>query len=406
MLYSYRAVDKTGTSSAGEREAGSERELAEALRREGLLLLEIVPPRAAAGRSQLLASALARLRRPSLVERMTFARNLAVMIGAGLALTRGLEALEQQSANPAFRSVLASLRDGVVKGRTLAESMRPHEKVFGSLFINMVESGEISGNLEKVLKILARQMARDHELRSRVRGALIYPAIVVGALIAVGVLMMVWVVPTLTRTFTELGIALPLTTRIIITGSNVLVNYGWYAAGLVILLAAAFPYLLRRPGVRHAADTLILKVPIFGPLVQRFNSARFARTLASLISSGIPITRSLEVTASVLGNVNFRAATEAAREAIGRGHQLAGVLGERPELFPPLVIQMIQVGEETGTLSRMLLRLALFYEEEVAAVTKNLSSVVEPVLMIAIGAIVGFFAVSMIQPIYGGLGNL
>jgi type IV pilus assembly protein PilC len=284
--------------------------------------------------------------------------------------------------------------------------MRPHENVFGPLFINMIESGEISGNLEKVLKILARQMARDHELRSRVRGALIYPVIVFGALIAVGVLMMIWVVPTLTQTFTELGIVLPVTTRIIIASSNLLLHYGWYVAGLAILLLAVLLRLLRSPVVRRVTDTLILKVPIFGPLVQRFNSARFARTLASLISSGIPITRSLEVTASVLGNVNFRAAVEAAREAIGRGHQLAGVLQERPELFPPLVIQMIQVGEETGTLSRMLLRLALFYEEEVAAITKNLSSIVEPVLMIIIGSIVGFFAISMIQPIYGGLGNL
>lgn len=406
MLYTYRAVDQSGRSSPGEREAGSERELADTLRREGYLLLE-AETRAQAGRAvHLLQALLNPWRRVSLVERMIFARNLAVMIGAGLPLTRALEALAQQSTHSQFRSILSSIRDGIVKGQSFAESLRPQEKVFGLLFINMVEAGEISGNLERVLKILARQMQRDHDLRAKVQGALFYPAIVVVALIMVGVLMMVYVVPTLTATFAELEIELPVTTRIIIASSQfLLAYYGYVAAVLVVVVLGAVRWWKTSAG-RSVFDTIVLDIPIFGSLVQKLNSARFARTLSSLIASGISITRALEVTASVLGNIHFRRSLEGAAVAIQRGKALSAILEERADLFPPMVTQMIQVGEETGTIARMLLRLAIFYEGEVNATTKNMASIIEPVLMIVTGGIVGFFAVSMIQPIYSGLGNL
>lgn len=405
MLYTYRAVDQKGQSSSGQREAGSERELADTLRREGYLLLEVSTGMAPKPKPRL-TSLPNPFQRVTLVERMVFARNLAVMIGSGLSLTSALQALEAQSANPRFRSIIAAVREGVTKGQTLAESLKPYEGIFGPLFINMIEAGEISGNLERVLKILSRQMARDHDLRSKVRGAMFYPAIVVVTLLAIGVLMMVFVVPTLTQTFAELGIDLPITTRIIIGGSDLLLRYyGYLAVAVVGLIAVAWRG-LKSPGGQRAFDTFILKVPIFGPLTQKLNSARFARTLASLIASGIPIIRSLEVTAGVLGNTLFRKALGGAAEAIQRGQALHAILAERAELFPPMVTQMIQVGEETGSLSRMLLRLALFYEEEVSNTTKNLSSIIEPILMIVIGGVVGFFAISMIQPIYSGLGNL
>ena len=406
MLYSYRAVDFEGKPVKGERDAGSERELAEMLHRDGFLLLEALARDAAPRRFGIGGELPNLFRRVTLVDRMFFARNLAVMIGAGLALTRALEALAEQTENPRFRTIITSLRDGIVKGRSLAESLKPHERVFGALFVNMVESGEVSGNLEQVLKILARQMQRDHELRSRVRGAMIYPAIVVFALVAIGILMMIYVVPTLTQTFQELEIDLPLTTRIIIGSSSFLISYWWAIALAAALAAIGCMRFARPPGGRRAFDAAFLRVPLLGPLVKKLNSARFARILSSLISSGIPITRSLELTSSVLGNVHFRESLAVAAVEIQRGRQLSEILKLHPNLFPAMVTQMIQVGEETGTTSRMLLRLALFYEEEVAAITKNLSSVIEPVLMIAIGGIVGFFAVSMIQPIYGGLGSL
>ena len=408
MLYSYTAIARDGKSAVGELEAGSERELADKLRHEGLILLEARAPgvpRAQAWSGRL-ESFTALARRVSLVDRMVFARNLAVMIGAGLPLVRSLETLEAQTSNPRLQAIIRGVRDGVLKGRSLAESLKPHERTFGPLFVNMVESGELSGNLEKVLKLLARQMRKDHDLRSKVRGALIYPAIIVVALVAVGALMMIYVVPTLTQTFRELEIALPVTTRLIIAVSELLLHYGiWVLAGAVLLGALAWRA-VQTPFGRSFFHAAMLRLPILGPLLEEFNSALFSRTLASLISSGIPIVKSLEVTAGVLGNIHFRNAVLQAASSIQQGRKLGEILAERPDLFPPVVTQMVSVGEETGTLSRMLLRLALFYEDEVATVTKNLSSVIEPILMIVIGAIVGFFAVSMIQPIYSGLGNL
>lgn len=405
MLYSFRAVDKLGQSVTGEREAASERELADALRREGFLLLEAE----AAGKikSKKLSFEIPNpFRRVTLVERMLFARNLAVMVGAGLVLNRSLEALDEQSGNPKFKKILVDLRESIVAGKTFSESLRPYEKIFGILFINMVEAGEISGNLVKVLKILAKQMKRDHDIRAKVRGAMIYPAIVLFALVLIGVLMMIYVVPTLTQTFAELDVQLPLTTRVIIGTSNALLNYYWYIGGALAAAVFGFTRLLKSPAGKRFFDKIIIRVPVFGPLIQKLNSARFARTLSSLISAGVPIIRSLEVTAAVLGNANFRESLETASASIQKGEPLSQILKKHPELYPAMVTQMVQVGEETGTTSQMLLRLALFYEGEVSDTTKNMSSIIEPVMMLVIGGIVGLFALSIIQPIYGSLGSL
>ena len=406
MLYAYRAVDHTGASIAGEREATSERELADVLRHDGFLLLEAKSKDQDVRRFAFRSILWLRIGRVSLVERMVFARNLAVMLGAGLAMTRALQALEDQSPNPNFKRLLASIRDSVLRGMSFADALRPHERVFGVLFINMVEAGEMGANLERVLKTLAKQMKRDYDLRVKVRGALIYPAIVLGTMIIIGILLMVYVVPTLTKTFEELGIALPVTTRAIIGASNFLITYYLWMAFAVVLAAPALVRLARLPPVRRWFDRIVLRIPVFGALIQKMNSGRFARTLASLMSSGVPIARALEITASVLGNVRFRESLVAASGAIQHGKSLAMILREDSDLFPPLVTQMIEVGEETGTISRMLLRIALFYEEEVTTTTKNLSNIVEPVLMVVVGGAVGFFAISMVQPIYSGLGNL
>lgn len=405
MLYSYTAADSSGQAASGQLEAGSERELAEKLREKNLFLLEAKSPSTTAKPSAQRLTIGALFHRVSLVERMVFSRNLAVMIGAGLPMVKGLEALEAQTVNPYFAGILRNVREEVLRGKSLAESLRPYERTFGLLFINMVESGEVSGSLESVLKLLARQMRRDHDLRAKVRGALIYPSIVIIALFGVGVVMMTQVVPILTKTFGELGIELPLSTRIIIGVSKALLNYGLVVAAGMVALVAFLWRIAKAPSSRRLIDATLLKLPIFGGLIQKFNSARFARTLASLIAAGMPITRSLEITSRVLGNSQFRETVGRAAVAIQRGEKLGQILSSRPDLFPAVVTQMVAVGEETGTLSKMLLRLALFYEEEVATTAKNLSTIIEPVLMIIIGAAVGFFAISMIQPIYGGLGN-
>ena len=270
----------------------------------------------------------------------------------------------------------------------------------------MVESGETSGKLEKVLKLLARQMKRDHDLRSRVKGAMMYPAIIITALFGIGALMMIYVVPTLAQTIKELGVPLPITTQIIIFISDMMVNYVLWVLLALIITGVGFFRLIKTKKGKAIFDTLILKLPIFGLLIKKVNVARMTRTLSYLISSGVPIVRSLEITGSILGNTLYREALAEAAVDIQKGRQLNEILREYPNIFQPIVIQMIQVGEETGKITSMLLRVALFFEEDVNNTTKNLSTIIEPILMVIIGTIVGFFAVSMMQPIYGSLGNL
>lgn len=407
----YSAAEQSGKVVRGELEAENDKALAQLLKKDGLFLLEAKEKDGGAlgGLSALkinLGDIIGRLRPVGVVDKMFFARNLAVMISAGLSLTRALDALSQESSQPKFQKIIAEVNSSVVKGKTFAESLRVHNKVFGDLFINMIEVGETTGKLTLVLKLLAAQLKKDYDLKKRVKGAMIYPVIIMIALLGIGAAMMIYVVPTLSQTIKELGVELPFTTQLIIWTSDLLVNYAlWFLAGIVVMVLIFFRLLKTAMGKR-IFDRLVLKPPIFGPLVKKFNAARFCRTLAYLITSGVPIVRSLEITATVLGNTLFRHAAEEAATEIQKGKQLQEILSAYPNIFQPIVIQLISVGEETGKISSMLLRLALFFEEDVSNTTKNLSTVIEPVLMIIIGVVVGFFAISMLQPIYSSLGNI
>lgn len=406
-VFTYSAADKTGKTSKGEREAADQKILAQSLKAEGLLLLDAAEKKGIGSIFHFdVGRALANFRPIPLEEKMFFARNLSVMVNAGLSLTRALDALAQETGNPKFKKVIEGIMASVVQGTSFSEALRAHRAVFGELFSNMVEVGEATGKLSLVLKLLGNQMHKDHALKKRVKGALIYPAVILTALGGVGALMMIYVVPTLTKVLKELGVPLPLSTRIIIAISDFMVSYALILPLLIAGVIAGFWRLLKVPRGKELFDRLALKVPIFGPLIQKFNVARFCRTLSYLIMSGVPIVRSLEITASVLGNMLFRHATEDAARGIQTGKQLYEVLAAHPKAFHGIVIQMIEVGEETGRLSAMLLRVALFFEEEVTGTTKNMSTIIEPVLMIIIGVVVGVFAVSVLQPIYTSMGNV
>ncbi len=410
LNFSYTAAKQTGEIVKGEREAENERSLAQLLKGEGLLLLKTK-----AGSKTGLAKInvnisfgelVARLKPISIIDKMFFTRNLAVMIGAGLSLTKAMDALMQETTNPKFRKMLAGINNSVVQGRSLAESLKVHEEVFGPLYVNMVEVGETTGKLTLVLKLLARQMKKDYDLRKRVKGAMMYPAIIISALLVVGFLMMIYVVPTLTQTIKELGVELPFTTKLIIFISDLILNYAlWFLTGVALMIVLFWRILKSQKG-KEIFDRTIVRAPIFGTLVKKFNTARLTRTLAYLITSGVPIVRSLEIVSRVVGNTLYRQAAKTAAGDIQKGKQLNELLGAYPQIFQPLVIQMIKVGEETGKLGDLLLRIAIFFEEDVNETTKNLSTVIEPLLMIAVGVAVGFFAVSMLQPIYGSLGNI
>lgn len=405
----YSAAERSGQTVKGERKAKDIKELAQTLKNEGLLVLEAKEKGKAGENLNFkfnLEELISRFRRIGLVDKMFFARNLAVMLGASLALTRALEAIIEETTNPRFKKIITDILNSVVKGKSFAESLRLHQNIFGDLFINMVEVGETSGKLTLVLGLLANQMKKDRALQKRVRGAMMYPAIILIALLGIGMLMMIYVVPTLTQTIKELNVPLPVTTVIIMAISNFILKY--YLLVLIGILTVIFLFwkLLKTQKGKAVFDRLILKVPVFGPLTKKLNTARFCRTLFYLITSGIPIVRSLAITSSVLGNTLYKQAVRAASSEIQKGTQLNKILALYPDIFQPLVTQMISIGEETGKISNMLLRLALFFEEEVNSITKNLSTIIEPILMIIIGAIVGIFVVSMLQPIYSSLGNI
>lgn len=400
MLYRYTAVNREGASVQGEREAADEKTLARALRSEGFLLT-----------SARLGSASWKRWLPALwsvgqVEKMTFARNLGVMIGAGLSMTRALEASAEQTHHAKFRMIIADLRQEITKGAAFTQALAKHKDVFSDFFIHMAEAGELSGKLESSFKLLARQMKRDHDLYSKVKSAMVYPAVVIGTLIAIAIIMLIYVVPALSQTFKELKVDLPLTTRVIIIFSDSFIQYGLAIGAALIVAFYAIIRFFRSDYGGRVSDLIILRIPVFGSLVKKFNSARAARTIASLIAAGLSITKALEVTSRVVGNSEFSASLVRAIAEVEKGRALSSVMRESPKLYDPMFIQMLTVGEETGTMSRMLLRVALFYEEEVTNVTKNLSSVVEPAMMVIVGVIVGFFALSMIQPLYSSLGQV
>lgn len=407
-VFAYSAAQKTGVIVKGEKDAENEKALAVLLKEEGLFLLRAEERREKRGISFNLdvGELIARVQPIGLVDKMMFARNLSVMVNAGLSLTRALDVLAEETTNSKFRKVIEDVRASITAGKPFAESLRTHTTVFGVLFANMVEVGEATGKLALVLKLVANQMQKDNTLRKRVKGALMYPAVILTVLFGVGALMMIYVVPALSQTLEELGTELPITTRSIIAISKFFVAYALalplMGAGVVV----GFWRLLKIRRGKELFDVVILKVPIFGNLIQKFNAARFCRTLSYLIMSGVPIVRSLDITASVLGNTIFEKAAKEAALGIQTGKQLHEILAAHPKVFRHIVIQMIQVGEETGKLSEMLMRLALFFEEDVANTTKNMSTIIEPLLMVVIGIAVGFFAIAMLQPIYGSLNNM
>lgn len=409
-LYLYTAAKKDGTEMKGERDAENVPALARALRAENLFLLHAEEKGRASARAASLQETFERvasfLTPISLQDKIFFARNLSVMIDAGFSFTRALDAIAKESQNPKIKKMAEGLTYSVTEGKTFANALTPYEDVFGILFIHMVEVGEASGKLVSILKLLTRQMKKDYDLRRRVRGALIYPSIIIGLLIVIGFFMMTWVVPTLTDTIQELNVEIPASTQFIISLSTFLGNYALWIVGAVFALIILFWRFLKTTTGKAAFDRAILRMPIFGPLIQKFNVARFCRIFSYLITAGVPIVKSLDITSKVLGNSLFQDAVYRASREIQKGEQLHVIFERYPKLFQPTVLQMLSVGEETGKLSDMTLRLAIFYEEEVNSTTKNLSTVIEPILMVVIGLVVGFFAVSMLQPIYSSLGSI
>ncbi len=396
--YVFKGKTRSGAATSGERNADSKDAVIAMLRREQILVTsvkekgkEIALPKFGGGI------------KPKDVA--IFTRQFSVMIDAGLPLVQCLEILGTQHDNPNFQKVLLQVRQDVEGGSSLADAMKKHPKVFDDLFTNMIAAGEAGGILDTILKRLATYIEKSVKLKSQVKSALVYPAAVISiAVLVVGVIL--WkVIPTFAALFAGLGAQLPLPTRIVITLSN------WLVRLLLPLTigSGVGVYFLKRyyetyKG-RRVLDRLMLRMPVIGMILRKIAVARFCRTLSTLISSGVPILDGLEITARTSGNAIVEDAIMETRKSVEGGQSLAAPL-KQTDVFPPMVVQMIAVGEQTGALDTMLSKIADFYEDEVDTAVANLMTLMEPILILFLGSVVGGIVISMYMPIFDLINQL
>jgi type IV pilus assembly protein PilC len=340
------------------------------------------------------------LNRVPVIERALFARYFGLMLRSGLDVKRSLVALGQQSRSKAMKSALESIYQDVERGKTLAESMEGFPNAFTPLFVSFIKVGETTGRLQESLEVLAEQLQKQYELNRAVKGALLYPVVIVLALVAVGVAMMFFVVPKLAEVFEGFSVELPLATRVLIGFSGVFQQYWLLIIGGVLAVGAAGYGLLRVKSIKSVVAHWLILTPIIGPIIQKINIARFSRNLGSLLKSGVSFIKALEIIGMSTPHPGYAAVFVAAREHVKQGKELSSFLEGFKRLFPPIVVNIIKVGEETGALDQVLIETASFYEGEVDQTMKNITSIIEPVLMVVVGLAVGALAVSIISPIY------
>lgn len=328
-----------------------------------------------------------------------FTRQFSTMIDAGLPLVQGLTILSEQSDNRTFRRILKQVTKDVEGGSTLAEALKKHPKVFDDLFVNLVAAGETGGILDTIFQRLANYIEKAQRLKSRIKGALTYPAVVVSIAIIVVSIILIFVIPVFQQLFTGAGQSLPAPTQFVVDLSEFFKNNVPYIIGAVIVLAFAFKKYRGTEKGRKKTDSLTLKLPIFGPLLKKVAVARFTRTLGTMISSGVPILDALEVVAKTSGNVVLEEVIYEVRASIAEGQPIAEPLSET-DIFPSMVTQMISVGETTGALDTMLEKIADFYEDEVDTAVDALTSMLEPLLMVFLGGAIGGLVISMYLPIF------
>jgi type IV pilus assembly protein PilC len=404
FIYKYEAKTSGGQIINGKKEAPDKVTLEKILKEDDLTLIEAFVEKRNV--IQMIPDLIQKFLPVNITEKMLFARYLHIIIKAGFSINKALSILILQTKNKKMRDALETIRDGITRGNAFSEELKKFPNIFNELFVNMVAVGEKSGSLQESLKIIAKSLQKDHQLKSRIKGAMVYPIVIVTALLGIGILMLVFVIPQLEAVFSEMGFELPITTKILLGGSKLLLDYWMFFLVGVMILIYAFWKMTRSKLGHKFLSRLSLRTPIIKPLVQKINTARIVRTLGSLLLGGVSLTEALKISAGTISNVEYADSLLETAKAVEKGLPIHQIFEKYPLLYPPLVSQMIVVGEETGTLADILLQLAVFYEGEVSSATKNMSSIVEPVVMIVVGLAVGFFALAIIQPMYSMANNL
>ncbi len=333
-------------------------------------------------------------------EKITATKNLSTMLKAGISISRSLLILKRQARNQKFAKILSDVHEQIEGGSTFSDALKKHSE-FSPLYVSMVRSGEEGGNLHKVLMTLGQQMEKTDQLKKRVKGAMIYPTVIFSVMIIIASLMLAFVVPTLVSTFEGVGVELPASTQFIIFISNSILNHTLLLIVLFSALISGVYYsIAKTTRGKRSFDFFILHIPVIKNMVKEVNAARTSRTLSSLLASGVGMVDALEITGDVIQNSYFKPVLAEAAKKIQKGDSVSAVFIKYEHLYPVLVGEMMSVGEETGKTSEMLMNIADYFENEVDQKTKDLSTIIEPVLMVLIGAAVGFFAVSMLGPVY------
>jgi type IV pilus assembly protein PilC len=393
-VFAFSGRTRTGQIVNGEMEAPSREAVVAQLRRQQVLATSIKPK-----------ARDVEIRLPGFGAKVgdrdlaVVTRQLATMIDAGLPLVQCLDILGQQQENKTFKKTLQEIRQDVEGGATFSAALKRHPKIFGALFTNMVEAGEAGGILDTILNRLAAYIEKSMTLKKRIKSAMFYPSTIVAVAVVVVTFLLIYVIPTFQQLFAGFGATLPLPTLIVLELSRIVRTYLLYMLGGFVLLVVGLRMYYRTEGGKRTIDGLLLKLPVFGPLIRKVSVAKFTRTLGTLVSSGVSILEGLDITARTAGNKVVEEAVFKARTTIAQGKTIAEPLGASG-VFPPMVVQMIGVGEQTGALDRMLNKIADFYDEEVDTAVAALTSLLEPLLVIFLGVIIGGVVIAMYLPIF------
>jgi type IV pilus assembly protein PilC len=394
--YAFRALDFAGAPTRGEIEAIDKQAVAHQLRSRGLIVVDI-EEQAKANAGDILA----RFRRVKPDELVIATRQLSTMVSSGMSLLRALYVIEEQTENDKLREILVDVRKDVEAGLALSGALRKHPEVFNDLYVAMVEAGETGGILDQTLVRVAEQLEKDAALRREVKAAMVYPTMIGGFALVVLLALVAFLVPVFEKIFKDFGGELPAITKVTVALSHLVTQRSYVLIVGTVAVIYGFRRWKRSDRGRMQWDRLKLKFPMkIGDIVQKVALARFSRTFSGLISAGVPMLEAIEITGRTSGNYVIEQAMEEVKDSVKRGGSLTAPMARVPEAFPVMVTQMIGVGEETGALETMLSKVADFYEEQVAAAVKALTSILEPLMIIIVGAIVGFIVISMYLPMF------
>lgn len=394
-IFEYKARNIDGKVSIGAVDAPSEQFAQDVLREKELSVISLKERK----QITLFQSSLGFLNRVPRRDIVMFARQLAVMISATVPIVQALRILVKQTDTVNFKIIISEIADKVDGGAKLSATLAGYPQVFGQFFVHMVRSGETTGKLDETLNYLADQQEKDYDLMSKIKGAMTYPMFVVGGMVAVAVAMMVFVIPKLTEVITQEGGSLPWSTKSVIWVSNFLVHFWWVIILLVIGAAVGYSTVMKTAQGKRYIDKFKMKMPIFGQIFQRVYLVRFSRSLSTLVVSGIPVTRSLEIVADVVGNSVYHDLTRETITEIEAGNSIATAFA-KSDLIPPMLPQMMVVGEQTGKLDLVLEKIGNFYAKELDALIGNLTALIEPIVMVVMGVGVAIMVMAILLPMY------